>query len=117
MPGTLVAPSLFIAGTDSKHYTAVAKGRIYRQAPLSSPLLSCFLLSSPPDCTLSARYYPFKWDNADLSLIHNTDERVRISDVVGAVNFFSYYLLAVSMHPSRLPPPVRFANPSPASTK
>jgi hypothetical protein len=35
-PGTMVAPSLFIAGTDSKHFTTVARKRIYRY--LSSKL-------------------------------------------------------------------------------
>lgn len=58
------------------------------------------------------RYYPFKWDNKDLSLIHNTDERVRVDDVVGAVRFFCFYLLSVSKSPEELPKPIPFENPT-----
>jgi len=75
---TVVSPALFIAGSDSKHYVALAGDRIYR-------------------------YYPFVWDNEDLATIHATDERVRIADLVGAVRFFALFFLTVSAQEGTLP--------------
>ena len=45
-------------------------------------------------------------------MIHNTNERVRVDDVVGAVRFFCFYLLSVSKSPEDLPKPIPFENPT-----
>ncbi len=51
-----MAGGLFVAASDSKHYNALAPGRIYK-------------------------HFPFKWSKQDLDSIHSTDERVSISSL------------------------------------
>ncbi|CAN5858182.1 M20 family peptidase [soil metagenome] len=65
-PGTVVAPTLVLAGTDSYHYTGVSPN-IYRFAPL---------ILGPED----------------LSRIHGTDERIRVEDFRKSIHFY-YRLL------------------------
>jgi carboxypeptidase PM20D1 len=61
-PDTVVAPTLVLGGTDSKHYTAVADQ--------------------------SFRFVPLRLAPDDLKRIHGTDERIAIDDYVGVVRFF-----------------------------
>ncbi|GAC1354623.1 MAG: M20 family peptidase [Variovorax sp.] len=61
-PGTLVAPALFIAGSDSRHFVPIADN-IYRFSPLRAR----------PE---------------DLSRFHGTDERIAISNLAELVRFY-----------------------------
>lgn len=61
-PGTIVAPYLTIAGTDSRHYAAVTPN-VYRFAPLVG-------------------------DPSDLARIHGTNERISIENYARAVQFY-----------------------------
>ena len=61
-PGTSVAPGLVLAGTDSKHYTRISE--------------NCY------------RFAPFILGPEDTSRIHGTNERVLISDYMGAIRYY-----------------------------
>lgn len=69
-PGTYVAPSLMIAGTDSKHYTEISPN-IYR-------------------------FLPIRLEKSDLSRIHGENERIKIQDYKNVVRF--YYMLMQNLN-------------------
>ena len=61
-PGTIVAPGLMIAATDSRHMTAVADD-IYRFSPVRA-------------------------HSEDLARFHGTDERMSVSNYVELIRFY-----------------------------
>jgi carboxypeptidase PM20D1 len=65
-PGTVVAPGLMIAATDSRHFTELSR-RIYRFSPVRAR----------PE---------------DLSRFHGTDERISVSNYVEAIQFYHQLL-------------------------
>lgn len=65
-PGVVVAPALFLGATDARHYVELADD-VYRFLPV--PLTA-----------------------ADLTRIHGKDERVRVSDLAGAVRFYRRFI-------------------------
>ncbi len=62
LPDTIVAPSLVVAGTDSKHYGAIADN--------------------------SFRFLPIRLGLDDLGRIHGTDERIMISNYAETIRFY-----------------------------
>jgi carboxypeptidase PM20D1 len=62
LPGTIVAPGLLIAATDSRHMSAVADD-IYRFSPVRA-------------------------HSEDLARFHGTDERMSISNYVELIRFY-----------------------------
>ncbi len=69
-PGTVVAPGLMIAATDSRHYTELS-GQIYRFSPVRAR----------PE---------------DLTRFHGTDERISVANYVEAIQFYHQLLRNVS---------------------
>lgn len=65
-PDAVVAPSLVIGGTDSKHYEAAAEN--------------------------SYRFLPLRLTNADLPLLHGTDERISIANYETMIRFYIQFL-------------------------
>lgn len=65
-PGTVVAPGLMIAATDSRHYTGLS-GQIYRFSPVRAR----------PE---------------DLTRFHGTDERISVANYVEAIQFYHQLL-------------------------
>lgn len=63
---TIVAPSMVLAGTDSKHYVKISKD-IYR-------------------------FLPIRLQSEDLSRIHGIDERIAVDNYYECINFY-YFLL------------------------
>ena len=61
-PDVVVAPSLVIGGTDSKHYVAVADN--------------------------SYRFLPIRLASEDLKRIHGTDERIAVVDYIESIRFY-----------------------------
>jgi carboxypeptidase PM20D1 len=74
-PEAVVAPALVVGGTDSRHYTAVARQ--------------------------SFRFVPLRLAPEDLKRIHGTDERVAIDDYLGVVRFFVRLLENAAGDPGR----------------
>jgi len=70
--GYICTGGLFIAASDSKHYSSLAPTRIYK-------------------------HFPFKWSGADLDTIHGTDERVSIASLGVASRYFAYVLVAAAL--------------------
>ncbi|HEX9474950.1 MAG TPA: M20/M25/M40 family metallo-hydrolase, partial [Steroidobacteraceae bacterium] len=66
LPGTVVAPGLMIAATDSRHMTAVAED-IYRFSPVRA-------------------------QSTDLPRFHGTDERMAVSNYVELIRFYAALL-------------------------
>ena len=65
-PGTVVAPTLVLGGTDSRHYAAVAEQ--------------------------SFRFVPLRLAPEDLKRVHGTDERIEIDAYLDVVRFFAQLL-------------------------
>ncbi len=61
-PDVVVAPSLVIGGTDSKHYVAVADS--------------------------SYRFLPIRLTSEDLKRIHGSDERIAVTDYIESIRFY-----------------------------
>jgi carboxypeptidase PM20D1 len=61
-PDAVVAPSLVIGGTDSKHYVAVADS--------------------------SYRFLPIRLTSEDLKRIHGSDERIAVTDYIESIRFY-----------------------------
>ena len=61
-PGVLVAPGLVVAGTDSRHFEAIAD-QVYR-------------------------FMPVRFAPQDLSRVHGTDERIAIAQLTDMVRFY-----------------------------
>ncbi|MBX9853862.1 MAG: M20 family peptidase [Cytophagaceae bacterium] len=61
-PNTYVAPSLMIAGTDSKHYSSISKN-IYR-------------------------FLPIRLSKNDLTRIHGSNERIKVEDYKNVIRFY-----------------------------
>jgi len=69
-PGTVVAPALFLGGTDGRKYERVADD-VYR-------------------------FLPFRLVSSDLARIHGTDERVAVKDLGDAVRFYRRLLRSLA---------------------
>lgn len=69
-PDVIVSPSLLVAATDGRHYTAITD-RVYRFAPLQV-------------------------NDVDRRRLHGTDERVAVADVARAVRFYQTILLTAT---------------------
>ena len=65
-PGVVVAPSLVIGGTDSKHYVSVADN--------------------------SYRFLPIRLTSEDLKRFHGTDERIAVADYIESIRFYVHLL-------------------------
>ncbi len=61
-PDVVVAPSLVMGGTDSKHYVAVADS--------------------------SYRFLPIRLTSEDLKRIHGSDERIAVTDYIESIRFY-----------------------------
>lgn len=66
-PGTVVAPGLVIAGTDSKHYTDLGRG--------------------------TYRFLPLALTNDELSQFHGNDERISQEDYANMIRFYRQLIL------------------------
>ena len=67
------------AGADARHYTRVAQGRVYR-------------------------FYPMVYGPAEMSLIHATDERIRLADLANALTFYQEFLRRMCIIDDGAPP-------------
>ena len=73
-PGTVVAPSLMIGGTDSRHFSAI--------------------------CDHIYRFSPVRAKAQDLSRFHGTDERIATSNLAELVRFYHQLLRNAATTPS-----------------
>jgi carboxypeptidase PM20D1 len=80
-PDVIVAPSLFIGATDSRHYAGISENIF--------------------------RFRPFRFGPQDLGRIHGTDERISIENYAELVRFYVQLIRNADLRPGRPTVPAR----------